>query len=160
MSKGGKNEQLNFNAMSEVDLATHYIEQLKEAERLAVRSTELNKRLAIMNSILYAKMEEKNLDELTIDKIKFKSVTDENYSLEEGTRPWNDPDGEFYKWLHEIGEEKLIKQKLDVNAKTRDSFLTNMRKEKISLPEFIKISFFNRVKFNKSEIRRRVESEI
>ena len=153
-------EQVDYNAMSEVDLGKHYIEKIKESIRLELQTTELNKQLTAINSILYKKMDAKELKMFVVDELKFEADTKENFSLEEGTLPWNEPTGEFYKWLKEIGEEKLIKTKMDVQAGTRDAFLKDLLKKGMNLPEFIKRSFFSRVKFNKAQVKRMVESEI
>ena len=147
------------NKMSPDQLGKHFIEKLKDKERLDQEMTKLNKEIAFLNTALVGKMEDRDLDSMVIDDFKLERVAEEQYSLDaEGN--WDDEDGPFFKWLKEQKADGLIKKKLSVNNKTRDKFFKDWREEGKSLPDFVKISYWKRIKYNKSEVKRRVVDEI
>ena len=157
-----------INSMTTNELAKYFIEQLEEKERKERLVKELNKDIAILNSILYDKMETDSQEETKIDGMKLTLVEDESFALEnqydKKTNPdgerWDDPNGSFFQWLKVIGEEGLIVLKKSVNAKTRESWFKERRANKKDIPDFVKVNFWKHVKHIKAEIKRRIDSEL
>ncbi len=152
-------EELNSMALDE--LGKLYIEQNKLKIQLENKIGHLNTEISMTSNHIVEKMNDRDVSMIEIEGLKISKVIDENFGLEhdaDGVKidEWDDPEGRFFKWLDEIGESALIKTKKSVHAGTRKSWLKNRRKEGKNLPEFIKVSFFERVKINMSEIKRRV----
>lgn len=150
------------NGMKPAELGKFFIETLREKEALEQQLTEMNKKISFMDSALYSKLEEYDVEEIKVDEIKLERKEEEQFGMEDkykdekGAANWDDEDGVFYKWLDEIGESGLIKTKMSVHSKTRNSFLKNIREDGKNLPDFIKISFWKHIKYNKSAIKRQV----
>lgn len=155
------NEQQDFNSMSTSELAKYFISQLELKERMENEITVINKKIQFIDSTLYEKMDDDDIEYVNIDNIKLSKVIDEQFVLNtsDEKEKWDTENGAFFNWLKEIGEDGLIKTKLSVHHQTRTAFLKEMLDKGQSLPEFIKSTFWNHVKYNKSEIKRRVASE-
>ena len=100
-------------------------------------------------------MLEEDVESIVVDELKIEFKTEEQFSLniENG---WDDPEGPFFKWLKDIGNEGLIKTKSAVHNATRTKFLKEWLAEKKPLPDFIDLKYWNRIKYNQAEIGRRV----
>ncbi len=151
-------EEINYDAMSPVDIGKHL---LAVAERKVGAEAELkviNKKMTSINSILAKRMQDEDLSKMQVDDVMMECITDETFSLDKDVAcgDWGDDQGDFFKWLKEIGEQGLIKE--TVHHTTRDKFLTGWREDGKSLPDFIKIGLWLHVKFSMAAIKRRVEN--
>lgn len=116
-----------------------------------------NKEMSFINAVLTDRMEDDDVSEITVEDIKLKVDIKQQFSIDKDKtdNDWDNPDGAFYTWLKETGNQDMIKTKASVHHSTRTSFLKKWIKDKNVLPDFIKTSFFNHVNYNDAEIKRR-----
>lgn len=134
--------------------------RLKHKEELAVGLAETNKEIARLSAKANETMAEEDCDEVTLEGIKFTPITEENYGLSTPVKgekwdeyiPWFD-------WLRENEQGDLIKTKESVHAGTRKSFLNSWQDDGNKLPDFIKTTTFDTIKYNKEGIKRLVKAQ-
>lgn len=150
----------NYKHKDVQSLVKYFLSLHKEKVREELEATKLNKHIAEVDTVLAGKMvESKNADKITVEDIEFKPIDDENYALDleklkiEKSK-W---DSDFYfNWLEEIGEGGLIKTVKGVPANTRKAHLKKLMDKGVALPEWIKVSYFTHMKFNKKAVERLV----
>lgn len=119
-------------------------QQLKEVNRFIVEAEQK----------LYDAMTDEGVDSVEVDTIKFQPKLELNFSLDgelAGT-VWDNET--FFNWLREQKLGDLIKMRESVHPQTRNKVLKDMAEEGKSLPPWIKQSFFQAMKYNKSAIER------
>jgi hypothetical protein len=147
---------MNYDIMSVDELAKLFIEKVKEkAELEEVKLKELNKEIATMDIVLTNKMVEKEIGNIEIDGIKLETTIDESFSID--TKNWDDE--RFHNWLKENKYDGILQTKTSIHPQTRIAFLKRLNEEGVVLPEFITITPWEHINYNKSEIKRRVTSE-
>lgn len=142
-------------------VAQELFELLVEAEKIEFSLTEKHKQIGRLKAELNEAMDSENVDKISIRGIEFKPIEEQSFALTgpaEGQK-WDDSEI-FFKWLKEQGEEGLIKVKETVPWNTRKKFLKEWVENKQQLPDFIKESYFETIKFNKSAIKRLAQQEI
>ena len=117
----------------------------------------LNKNISRLENLLNEEMTDEDMDEISFDGIKYKPVTEENFSLTEGGK-W-DEFPNWFAWLKENGNGDLIKTKEAVHAGTRKSFLKSESENGTILPEWITITHHDTVKYNKTAIKKLAVAE-
>ena len=147
---------MNYDEMSIDELGKELILIAKSKYVAEEVVTNINKQVGALSSILADKMEEKDVPMMMVGEHKLEYKLDETFSIDKDVTDstWGDEDGAFFAWLKEIGEEGLIKNKPSVHNATRDKFLKGITAKKESLPEFIKINFFKRVKYNATKVKK------
>lgn len=147
---------MNYDEMTIDELGKELINTVKSKYKAEEVVTTINKQIGALSSILADKMEEKDVKMIMVEDHKLEYKLDETFSIDKDITDsgWQDDDGAFFKWLTEIGEQGLIKSKPSVHDATRKKFLKEYRESGKSLPEFIKIGFFKRVKFNASAVKK------
>lgn len=128
-----------------------------EVVRLEKQKKESNKDLTFINQVLTDRMEEDDVDSIEVDGVKLEIKSERQFSIDKdkSTTQWDDPDGDFHKYLKETGNDDMIKTKASVHHQTRTSFLNKQMDDGKVLPDFIKVTLFSHVNYNKSEIERR-----
>ena len=146
-----------LNQMKTTEIAKLLLQRAIEKAQMEARVTAANKELSFINAVLTDRMDDEDVSDLTVDDIKLKVEIKQQFSIDKDKtdHDWDDPDGAFHTWLKEIGNQDMIKTKSSVHHSTRTSFLKKWVKEKNVLPDFIKTSFFNSVRYNNAEIERR-----
>jgi len=144
--------------------AKDFLLLLQKKTRIELQLKEINKDLYDREQCLFDSMIEEGVPSLSLDmgteSIKFEPKVDTDFSLDGPVagRKWDDI-GMWFDWLREIGEDGLIKTKESVNAQTRKAFLKEYTEKGNMLPDFIKESPMNKVKYNKSALERSVKNE-
>ena len=134
-----------------------YLAKLDTINELEKQLSEYKKAVTQLDAELAEKMQEKDVGKLEVEGIEFKPVNEIQFSLdgELAGQRWDNPI--FFKWLRDHQLEDIIKIKETVHYQTRVKVLKELKEEGKSLPDFCKVGFHNRLKFNKSEVKRRTE---
>ena len=149
---------MNYNQMKTSDIAKELIAMVEEKHRKEALVTDINKEISHINTVLVDRMDEEDMTVLvTADGVKLERITDEQFKLNIEEK-WDEEGGSFHRWLKEIGEDGVIKTKSSVHSATRDKFLKERRADGKDLPSFIDVGFFNRIKYNNAELKRRALS--
>ena len=143
--------------------AKELLAKLKRVQELEIQTTELNKEIMVDAGSLYESMDEEGVDSISIEGIEFKPVMDVAFGLNHEIveeKKWDDCP-KWFEWLQEIGEGGLVKTRQSVHGGTRNKFLKDYieDKENPALPDFISVSTFGNVRYNKSAIKRMVNGE-
>lgn len=149
----------NWKKKDTKSLLKYLADKLQERARLDTQMSELNKFVNEIDNFTAQRMADDDVPEMTLElngeKIKFAVTDEEQFSLNkevtEHTK-WDNP--EYFAWLKSIGEETLIKKKESVPAPTRKKHLRQMREQGIDMPDFVKVSFYTHLKYNKKAIER------
>jgi len=132
-------------------------DKLISAEKLEIQLKELNKEIQTRLSQCSEAMSEEGIDGIRYNGVEFKPSTEQVFILK-GKDPYTkwDECQDWFDWLNEIGAEGIIQFKKTVHHTTRNKFLREYLDDNPDehLPDFIGESFFDTVKFNKSEIKR------
>lgn len=137
--------------------------KLKQVQALEIHLKQLNKEIMLDAGRLYETMEDEKVDSISIDGIEFKPILDVAFALNHSIvkeKKW-DECLKWFKWLQEIGEDGLIKTRQSVHGGTRNKFLKDYIEDadNPALPEFIEMSSYGNVRYNKTAIKRLVEAE-
>jgi hypothetical protein len=146
------------------ELRDEFIEALMEKQRLKYKLKQHEKKIGMLDAKLTERMDDEEHAELTTDDgLKLTKVIDETFALDKDVVgedvDWNSENSPWLKWLHENNLAPMIKTKEEVHWKTRDSFFKKRCEAGENLPPFVKKGTWKHVKYNKAEIKRRVEAE-
>jgi len=152
----------NWKKKDTKSLLKFFAEQLIKRAKLEAEAKELSKFIAEIDSFTAQRMAEDEMPEASLDLngevIKFAVTDDEQFALNKEVcdhKTWDNED--YFNWLKSIGEEGLIKTKESVPAPTRNKHLKEMREQGVDMPEFIRVSFYTHLKFNKRAVERASE---
>jgi hypothetical protein len=103
----------------------------------------LDEKMRNLVSSLVEDMDAENITEITVEGKEFKRDVITAFTID--SHKWDDP--MFFDWLkaHDMGD--VIRMKEEVHAQTRGKILREWVEEGNALPDFIKQSFFNTVKW-------------
>lgn len=141
--------------------AKKLLQALKEKELLDLRMKELNKYIYILEQKLNESMQSLNSDKISIDGIEFKPVIEESYAINkiDGlVENWNDPT--VFDWFRERNMGDLIMNREEIHHTQRTASLKEYVKEGNPLPDFIKQTLRETVKYNKSAVKRLVKESL
>ena len=148
-----------------MDNSQTYVQKLHDAlldkERTERTLKEKNREITELCVRLAETMEEEEIDKIDYRGVTYQPKTEENYSLDTdqvGTNKWDDAP-QWFDFLRSRGDGDMIKTKESVHPGTRNSYLKKLVSDGEVLPDWIKESFFETVKWTKSKISRIVDGE-
>ena len=144
--------------MTSQELLGELLLTLVEKERKEKEVKDLNKKISALQVELSDQMVDEEVDSIEMSGIKFTPTLEQNFVLdtEEENAKW-DSYPEWFDWLKQQGEDGLIQTKQTVPWNTRKKFLAEWVSQDNELPPFIKQTYFQTVKYNKSAVKRLAE---